>query len=79
MKRKYVKVQVMLDLETINFIKEVASLSGTDQDTVVNVILAAELLKLERDLNDTGKKGKDKSRDGKPSKKARVAKRRKSR
>lgn len=75
MKKKFVNISVMLDLETINFIKEVASLAGTDQNTVINVILAAELLKLERNHNDAGKKSKDQSRDGKSPKKSRVAQR----
>jgi hypothetical protein len=75
MKDNRVKVQVMLDLETINFIKDVARLAGTDQNTVVNVILATKLLQWEREDNDTAKKSSDKSSDGKSPKKPRLAKR----
>jgi hypothetical protein len=78
-KSKYVKVQLMLDLDTINFLKQVASLAGTDQNTVVNVILAAELIKAERDSSDTTNKSTNKGRNGKSPKKSRVAKRGKSR
>jgi hypothetical protein len=79
MKDNRVKVQVMLDLETINFIKDVARLAGTDQNTVVNVILATKLLQWEREDNDATKKSSDKSSDGKSPKKPRLAKRAKRR
>jgi len=75
MKDNRVNVQVMLDLKTINFIKDVARLAGTDQNTVVNIILAAKLLQQESRDNDAAKKSADKSRDGRSPKKPRLAKR----
>jgi len=75
MKDNRVKVQVMLDLKTINFIKDVARLAGTDQNTVAKVILVAKLFQWERGDNAAAKKSADKSRDGKLPKKPRLAKR----
>jgi hypothetical protein len=69
-----IKVELMLDLETVDFIRRVSELSGESKDTVVNVILASQLIRLE-DRSGRTKKATDKKSNGRSPKKQRVAKR----
>lgn len=41
------KVKLDIDVEALNFIKKVSKLSGCSRDTVINVILAMEIIKTE--------------------------------
>lgn len=70
---KPIKMTLMMDVETLNFLDKVASLAGTDRDTVMNVILAQKLISLEGDLNDQRKEKTNKRGNGKSPKKSRLA------
>lgn len=68
----------MLDLENYNFITEVSKLCKKSKSVVVSVILASRIV-AERKQNGRTETGTSKSNNVGPSKKQRVAKRRRSR
>lgn len=67
-------ITIMLDLETVQFLEQVAKTSGQSRDAVINVILAIELNRL-KGTNGRSKKATSKESNGRTSKKQRLAKR----
>lgn len=74
-----VDIEITLPLEDLDFLREVAKLADTDLNTVINVIISLELIKIRKAEKD-GRSNKAKSKRGnaKSPKKSRMAKRTKS-
>ena len=62
MKKKPVKIKLDLNLKTLSFLRRVAKLADTDQDTVISVLLASDIVGEEMRREDPTKKTRAKEK-----------------
>ena len=58
---KRIKVDVMLPLDTVNFLRDVSKLSGVTRDDVINTLLAIKVIQLRETRKSNSAKAKQKS------------------